>query len=232
MTGRAGRPTFLSSPEWALPIAALREGHGANGLAARRHASTHLVALAKSRTRMTMCGVIGYVGRRAAKERLLRGLERLEYRGYDSSGICLSGSDGLDSVKAVGKLENLKLKADGLVSRVHGRHRPHPLGDARPRDRGERPPAHGGRGPVRRDRAQRHHRELRRDQAGPDRRRRPLQLGDRRRGGRPPHQALLLGRPGRGRARDVRPAQRPLRLHRDPPRPSGACSSARAISAR
>ena len=63
-----------------------------------------------------MCGVIGYVGRRAAKERLLRGLERLEYRGYDSSGICLSGSDGLESVKAVGKLENLKLKTDGLPS--------------------------------------------------------------------------------------------------------------------
>ena len=103
----------------------------------------------------------------------------------------------------------------------HDRHRPHPLGDPRPRDRGERPPAHGGRGPVRRDRAQRHHRELRRDQAGPDRRRRPLQLGDRRRGGRPPRQALLLGRPGRGRACDVRPAHRPLRLHRDAPRPSG-----------
>ena len=63
-----------------------------------------------------MCGVIGYVGRRAAKERLLRGLERLEYRGYDSSGICLSGSDGLDSIKAVGKLENLKLKAAGHAS--------------------------------------------------------------------------------------------------------------------
>ena len=64
-----------------------------------------------------MCGVIGYVGRRAAKERLMRGLERLEYRGYDSAGICLIGRDGLESVKAVGKLENLKLKTAGVTSR-------------------------------------------------------------------------------------------------------------------
>jgi glucosamine--fructose-6-phosphate aminotransferase (isomerizing) len=64
-----------------------------------------------------MCGVIGYVGRRGAKERLLRGLERLEYRGYDSAGICVIGCEGLDSVKAVGKLENLKLKAGSLPTR-------------------------------------------------------------------------------------------------------------------
>jgi glutamine---fructose-6-phosphate transaminase (isomerizing) len=63
-----------------------------------------------------MCGVIGYVGRREAKERLLRGLERLEYRGYDSAGICLIGRGGLESVKAVGKLENLKLKAGRVAS--------------------------------------------------------------------------------------------------------------------
>ncbi|HXS46876.1 MAG TPA: glutamine--fructose-6-phosphate aminotransferase, partial [Solirubrobacterales bacterium] len=56
------------------------------------------------------------MGRRAARERLLRGLERLEYRGYDSAGICLIGCEGLDSVKAVGKLENLKLKTGGVAS--------------------------------------------------------------------------------------------------------------------
>jgi glucosamine--fructose-6-phosphate aminotransferase (isomerizing) len=60
-----------------------------------------------------MCGVIGYVGRRHAKERLLKGLERLEYRGYDSAGICLVNGDGLTSVKAVGKLVNLKAKVNG-----------------------------------------------------------------------------------------------------------------------
>src|SRR4051794_9197893 len=58
-----------------------------------------------------MCGVIGYVGRPGAAERLLHGLERLEYRGYDSAGICLLGSGGLHSVKAVGKLHNLRQKA-------------------------------------------------------------------------------------------------------------------------
>jgi glutamine---fructose-6-phosphate transaminase (isomerizing) len=60
-----------------------------------------------------MCGVIGYVGRRHAKERLLSGLTRLEYRGYDSAGICLVDGDGLTTVKAVGKLENLKGKING-----------------------------------------------------------------------------------------------------------------------
>jgi glucosamine--fructose-6-phosphate aminotransferase (isomerizing) len=60
-----------------------------------------------------MCGVIGYVGHRPARDRLLKGLERLEYRGYDSAGICLLNGDGLSSVRAVGKLENLKLKVNG-----------------------------------------------------------------------------------------------------------------------
>src|SRR6188472_4337488 len=64
-----------------------------------------------------MCGVIGYVGRREAQERLLRGLERLEYRGYDSAGICLIDRDGLRSTRAVGKLEQLKLKVGGGASR-------------------------------------------------------------------------------------------------------------------
>ncbi len=60
-----------------------------------------------------MCGVMGYVGRRYAMERLLDGLERLEYRGYDSSGVCLLLDHSLESVRAVGKLSNLKLKING-----------------------------------------------------------------------------------------------------------------------
>jgi glucosamine--fructose-6-phosphate aminotransferase (isomerizing) len=58
-----------------------------------------------------MCGIIGYVGPREAKELLLRGLERLEYRGYDSAGIALRENGGLDYVRAVGNLENLKAAA-------------------------------------------------------------------------------------------------------------------------
>ncbi|MGH3025007.1 MAG: glutamine--fructose-6-phosphate transaminase (isomerizing) [Gaiellaceae bacterium] len=55
-----------------------------------------------------MCGIIGYVGSRASKSLLLQGLERLEYRGYDSAGIALLEEDGLDYVRAVGNLQFLK----------------------------------------------------------------------------------------------------------------------------
>ena len=55
-----------------------------------------------------MCGIIGYVGSRTAKDLLLQGLERLEYRGYDSAGLCLVETDGLDYVRAIGNLDQLK----------------------------------------------------------------------------------------------------------------------------
>ena len=55
-----------------------------------------------------MCGIIGYVGRRPAKDLLLNGLERLEYRGYDSAGLALREEKGLDYVRAVGNLQVLK----------------------------------------------------------------------------------------------------------------------------
>jgi glucosamine--fructose-6-phosphate aminotransferase (isomerizing) len=58
-----------------------------------------------------VCGIIGYVGPRAAKPLLIQGLERLEYRGYDSAGIALLESDGLDYVRAVGNLQFLKQAA-------------------------------------------------------------------------------------------------------------------------
>jgi len=58
-----------------------------------------------------MCGIIGYVGSRASKELLLAGLERLEYRGYDSAGIALLEEPGLDYVRAIGNLQELKAAA-------------------------------------------------------------------------------------------------------------------------
>src|SRR4051794_10371936 len=58
-----------------------------------------------------MCGIIGYVGPRECKHLLLFGLERLEYRGYDSAGIALLEDDGLRYTRAVGNLQNLKLAA-------------------------------------------------------------------------------------------------------------------------
>ena len=54
-----------------------------------------------------MCGIIGYVGSRECKPLLLQGLERLEYRGYDSAGIALLEENGLEYVRAVGPLGNL-----------------------------------------------------------------------------------------------------------------------------
>ena len=65
-----------------------------------------------------MCGIIGYVGSRTAKDLLLQGLERLEYRGYDSAGLCLVETDGLDYVRAVGNLDQLKEAAGPNGSRA------------------------------------------------------------------------------------------------------------------
>ena len=59
-----------------------------------------------------MCGIIGYVGSRPSKDLLIAGLERLEFRGYDSAGIALLEDDGLEYVRAVGPLSKLKA-ADG-----------------------------------------------------------------------------------------------------------------------
>ena len=59
----------------------------------------------------TVCGIIGYVGPRECKHLLLFGLERLEYRGYDSAGIALLEPDGLRYTRAVGNLQNLKVAA-------------------------------------------------------------------------------------------------------------------------
>ena len=51
-----------------------------------------------------MCGIVGYVGHRPAQEILLAGLQKLEYRGYDSAGISTQSDGGLESVRAVGNL--------------------------------------------------------------------------------------------------------------------------------
>jgi glutamine---fructose-6-phosphate transaminase (isomerizing) len=64
-----------------------------------------------------VCGIIGYVGGRECKPILLGGLERLEYRGYDSAGIALLEPDGLDYVRAVGNLNFLKAAARSNGSR-------------------------------------------------------------------------------------------------------------------
>lgn len=54
-----------------------------------------------------MCGIVGFVGQRQAAPVLLDGLARLEYRGYDSSGMAVYGADGLQVAKAKGRLQVL-----------------------------------------------------------------------------------------------------------------------------
>jgi glucosamine--fructose-6-phosphate aminotransferase (isomerizing) len=66
-----------------------------------------------------MCGIVGYVGRRPARELLLSGLTRLEYRGYDSAGISTIEDGRIESVRAVGNLGALRLKLDGEAADAH-----------------------------------------------------------------------------------------------------------------
>src|SRR4029079_13368129 len=54
-----------------------------------------------------MCGIVGYVGKRPCKELLLAGLERLEYRGYDSASICLLNGD-VAITRRVGRVDALR----------------------------------------------------------------------------------------------------------------------------
>ncbi len=55
-----------------------------------------------------MCGIVGYVGDEEAAPILLDGLRRLEYRGYDSAGVAIHEQNGIEIVRAVGKLRNLE----------------------------------------------------------------------------------------------------------------------------
>jgi glucosamine--fructose-6-phosphate aminotransferase (isomerizing) len=64
-----------------------------------------------------MCGIVGYVGGRPCRDLLVAGLEKLEYRGYDSAGVSVIEDGRIDSVRAVGNLANLRAaferRADG-----------------------------------------------------------------------------------------------------------------------
>src|SRR5436305_430369 len=55
-----------------------------------------------------MCGIVGYVGQRPVQDLLLAGLEKLEYRGYDSAGISMLADGHVESVRAVGNLSALR----------------------------------------------------------------------------------------------------------------------------
>ena len=69
-----------------------------------------------------MCGIVGYVGKRSAQDVLLDGLEKLEYRGYDSAGVAMALDGGIRVVKSKGRLIQLrqKLAAQALAQSFCG----------------------------------------------------------------------------------------------------------------
>src|SRR6478735_10600518 len=87
-----------------------------------------------------MCGIIGIVGRAETASRLMDGLRRLEYRGYDSSGLCTIVDGRLERRRAEGKLDNLQRELDhaplpGHVGIAHTRWATHgapTVGNAHP----------------------------------------------------------------------------------------------------
>ena len=107
-----------------------------------------------------MCGIVGYVGPKQATDVLLAGLASLEYRGYDSAGVAIVDDDGVDVLRRVGKLANLReaVEADaasrGTVGIGHTRWATH----GRPTEENAHPHTDCT-GAIAR-RAQRHHREL------------------------------------------------------------------------
>ena len=87
-----------------------------------------------------MCGIVGIVGKEEVAGRLFDGLKRLEYRGYDSAGICTIEDGQFSRRRAEGKLENLKRELDsdplaGTVGIAHTRWATHgapTVGNAHP----------------------------------------------------------------------------------------------------
>ena len=68
-----------------------------------------------------MCGIVGYCGYRDCSEVLVSALTKLEYRGYDSAGICTIDNNTLNCIKTTGKVKNLKeaVKEKSVFNRAY-----------------------------------------------------------------------------------------------------------------
>ena len=84
-----------------------------------------------------MCGIVGYIGEKEANDLLISGLEKLEYRGYDSAGVAIISNDTIRISKKKGRVENLKLvsKLQGTMGIAHTRWSTHGI----PSDRNAHP---------------------------------------------------------------------------------------------
>ncbi|MBU8791771.1 glutamine--fructose-6-phosphate transaminase (isomerizing) [Oceanobacillus caeni] len=67
-----------------------------------------------------MCGIVGYIGNNDSKNVLLHGLEKLEYRGYDSAGIAVLNEEGVHLTKVKGRIAKLKESVDDSVQATMG----------------------------------------------------------------------------------------------------------------
>src|SRR5699024_5541808 len=67
-----------------------------------------------------MCGIVGYIGANNSKDILLNGLEKLEYRGYDSEGIALLNDTGMHLCKVKGRIAALREKVNQEVTSTMG----------------------------------------------------------------------------------------------------------------
>ena len=110
----------------------------------------------------SMCGIVGAASSRNVVPILIEGIRRLEYRGYDSTGLAiLDGAHAgtLERLVSTARVADLDAQVAGAAPRRHHRHLAHALGDARRAVAGQRASARVRRRDRRR--AQRHHRELR-----------------------------------------------------------------------